>query len=140
MLLEQHCSCITLVTCTTGHVWLLKKAALVILEKEKNLRMLILPTFFNRWTYRSSSRATLSLKTKSFMSSPQRTQKKKWCRLMILKSSSEQKKTWCVFWSWKKNTYHGIEGAFSVPWFSIMLNQSACFWDALKISDVSPVQ
>ena len=54
-----------------------KKVATVILEKEKKIRTLILPTFFNRWTYRSSFRATLSLKTKSFMSSPQRTQKKK---------------------------------------------------------------
>ena len=72
------------------------------------------------------------------MSSPQRTQKKKWCRLMILKSSSEQKKKLGVcFGHEKKNTYHGIEGAFSGPWFSIMLNQSACFWDALKTSDVN---
>ena len=116
MLLEQHCSCITLVKCTNNWSCLtVKKTALVILEKEKKLRMLILPTFFNRWTYRSSSRATLSLKTKSFMSSPQRTQKKKWCRLMIQKSSWA--KTWlvCIFWSWKNIcTCHEVKCKYSV--------------------------
>lgn len=37
----------------------LKKAAPVILEKEKKIRTLILPTSFNRWTYRSSFQGNL---------------------------------------------------------------------------------
>ena len=51
-----------------------------------------------------------------------------------------KKKLGVCFGHEKKNTYHGIEGAFSGPWFSIMLNQSACFWDALKISDISAIE